>query len=632
MASLVAQAKDRAAKDNIVVNVSSLDALQAKIERFQDSKTGADRLRLIHPMARKGATIYDLTFFLAQEELGLIFAEGFRRRCTNAGSEGSMRTELAQLRSGIGAYLTNLTKNSIIPECIDEAFWASFKAWLDAPRANGEPLKPSSRSGRLLAIPRTLEILRSDIQFGHVASYLLDRSGFPKNAYPGVDRRKQVTPTLSPSERREVLEACQAEILKIRERFFFNKALLEQGYRNLQEARAKYEEPDYADFAVCAAWAEEHFKGRPITSAEIISFGGQLRKQIYEFHGGISAIKAVLYPDFQDLVPFVLLIAFKTAFNAELVLTMNWSDIRETQDGRGIVFSRYKPRAGRIQDSSHDVEGNAVEMLIPSGAGAEHLGLKALLDLLKEITSYGRSMIEDPEYKDRLFVASSVRGGKITSYGTVQSSSNDSKWNHRFEAFREKHKLVPFTLRGIRQTEGEMAYRRRFSSDDRKERLGHKNPRTSWTHYNSDYVRRHSQERIGQTQELYGRFVATDGQIDPRKPGPDKVACTPGFLCLDPYAGEASGQKTGNLCAAYGQCPSCPLAVAKPKDAQCLAYYSALRDAIYQAQQGHMTSEAWIEKWSPILEDLNALISLAPDDVLAQARRFRTPIQLQSIG
>lgn len=60
-----------------------------------------------------------------------------------------------------------------------------------------------------------------------------------------------------------------------------------------------------------------------------------------------------------------------------------------------------------------------------------------------------------------------------------------------------------------------------------------------------------------------------------------------------------------------------------------MALYLALRTAIYHAQ-GRVTPKAWLERWAPVLSDLDGLLCQVPERVTAEAQRYR--INLPPVG
>jgi hypothetical protein len=253
--------------------------------------------------------------------------------------------------------------------------------------------------------------------------------------------------------------------------------------------------------------------------------------------------------------------------------------------------------------------------------------IEPVLDLLKRLTKLVRTTVSN-SLKDRLFLFIRIHGANPAGRGFGGDdrgiSHSDSSWLRGLVEFCEDHGLPPFKLSQIRATIGnEIAFREGIVVSSQV--LGHKDVRTTDMHYVSDGTRWREAEWLGHAMLFMERWFRSDGKIDPRRrrltPRMDRGAATPGFHCFDPYDSPWPMQRKNRLCAAYGQCPSCPLAAADIHDPGAVALYLSLRTAIFDAQ-GRIAGEAWLGRYARVLIDLDALLKHVPADVMDSAKRF----------
>ncbi len=456
-----------------------------------------------------------------------------------------------------------LIKSNRLPLDVDESFWASMLSWLNSSWEGGDPLAPRTRQQYFQIFKLTIKATIKVNEFREEAEHILFRSGIPSNPWPGAKRKVDPTEVLTAEGRSKVILACLTEIERIR-------VCVEE-----QEKRHPDEEGSY-----CASN--------------------------------------------DDLVPFVVLLAIITAFNSSTVLKLEWSNIVESHDGMTISLTGVKARAGRAQTSTHD--SDLCTIRFPAEAKIEG-GLKNILKLLRDITMRARNYAETGE-KDFLFLF--MHGGerpKASSF--VSHEGLEARITPRaFKSFQTRYKLPKFDLSTLRATEAEVTFQTTRDILAVSDRLGHKHAQITRTHYTSGWVQRSGQEQIGLVQELVVRWSKTDGLIDPRglKDPRDAPSATRGFGCIDPYDSPRQGQVKGRLCAAYGECPSCPLMLARPNDLQSVAYFLALKKAIVAGKAGIGTGGAWAERWLPVLTDLEALLAEIPISIIADAKELRVTL------
>jgi hypothetical protein len=638
-ASVLAQAKARAAAaPDTVVSLApktvrseagdTASVLHARVDEGTNFETGEPRLRVIIP-GKKEPEIHDLTRLLVQPEVARFLAEGFRLWAAGAANAASRVNKCRELNTDVGAFLAT-RKGRISLNLIDEAFWTSFLVWLNGPRTgSGRPWAPSTRARVLGAFKACIDALEAHPEHGAIAAYLKDRSGFPRNPWPGISTKSVPTPVLSPQERRAMILACLGEIEVMRKRLEERDAILETGRILLDEARAKGKDPPYnQEIGACAARIAEAFPDRLASRADLYALDPSLGRALSKH--GMLRVRRLLYATFRDLVPVVLLIGIKTAFNADTILSLTWGRVRVSDEGTTVTFAGIKNRAASLQTSILRDDGfRDTDFVADSDEPSDLVGL---LRLLRRLTERTRAIVANKEHADRLFIGVPMWGGSdAKAFEHLLGPSSDTAWKHTLPDFINDHGLPKFTLKMLRFTEAEEEWRRTGDLLAVRDRLGHKSVSTARTHYTSDVMRRESQERIAETQTLYHRWLETEGRSDPRTQSERcRSAATPGFGCLDPYDSDRPGQRKGKICTAYGECPACPLAQAWPRDVQAAAWYLALPNAINDARLGRVSAVQWAEKWPSILHHLDALLAEIPPDVRAEASRYH--VKLKPVG
>ncbi|OBY26986.1 hypothetical protein [Leisingera sp. JC1] len=511
-------------------------------------------------------------------------------------------------------------------EAIDEGFWTGYLRFLDAPTESGQPLALSSRATLLGAVGNCINALEGHETWGYAAEHLIYASGFPRNPWPGRSKKSKPTEIILPHYVDHILTACIADVTAINARLDNNDLILASGREILKEARSFCEVPNYDNLSVCAALILEAFPNQLALLKDLDQIDPKLGSAV-RFAHGMTAIRRTLYNCFEDLVPFVVLIGFKTIFNPDTLLSLEWGALQPSFDGATIILHGSKLRSTKMQTSTHIAEEDVAKVALPAELGAP-LGFGDLLDILERLTKRTRRILVNKADSSRLFVGAPLTSGTVAkAFRQKNGLSGDICWKWALEKFISRHDLPSFTLKSIRATGADQT-RRDFGVFAQQVRQGHACPQTTRNFYTSDWVKKRGQDRIGEIQDLYVRASETLGKIDPRgigEKGP-QAAATPGFLCLDPYDSPRVGQMKNRLCAAYGECPSCPLAAVELHSDQAAARYLALRQALHAGQQGLVSAVQWQEKWALILRDLEQILSEVPQDILEAAKQYRLSV------
>lgn len=620
MATVAATAKRRAAeRADKSANVVALPSVNKGLRNRLWFKANNDGIETLHALD-KWDKIRDLGIPATQRKMATLLGAGFIA-WSDGGAVNSRRSvynAAGDLRLGIAAFLIEKYPTSQVdPAAINSAFWAGFKTFLDRPRADGNPQKQSRRRKLLGIVRKCLEALRGDPDDGDHANYLLDRTNFPFNAYPGSNRKAKPTETLPQRELVRMTAVCLGQIEEIRSWLDKRDALLAAGQAALEEfLETSFDDPAERsrrlrqDLGLCAAWIDAAFPDRLVNMADLRELDANLSYAVKRVHG-MTSVRRMLYNFSLDLVPFILLIGRKTAFNPDTLLTLTWDRVQFLEEGRRnyYVIHGEKDRAATLQTERFDAEKGVTG------------GLDDVLTLLRRLTERSRNLVL-PEHRDRLFIAAPVHcGSSVKAFGNNFGVSSDKLWKFAFDAFKKEHDLPDFTLASLRHSAPEEIRRTGGDARDVQQKLGHKNPQTTLTHYTSDGVRRMERDRIAAVQTSYVGWVESDGLYEIRgRQEWDRKSATPGFMCLDPFDSPQLGQKKDRLCTAFGRCPGCPLAVARTDDVVAAASYIALRTTIYGAQQGVVSGAAWQARWADTVKALDNLISAIPEHILREAQ------------
>jgi hypothetical protein len=604
-ASVVAQART---KNQSTQKVVSLEI--NRVERRVD-KNGKTSLLAIFPTQGKSplATV-DLSFLSRYPKLEPMFADAFLVH----NAKHTPRTRIVSagiLRRGFFKYLQSKYSPDLNPEDIDDMLLSGFRQFLLT--NNGVQNKrrhPNTVRKELGHVRATLSSLRTG-PWATVARLIAER--VPSGPI-GAQRRGEPTEVLSMDALLSVMDAAEKEVLSLIKHLEQREILLAEGRLLIANGIL-----DYRLLPVCLAQIEAEWNGFLPGHEVIKAFDPKFAYAEREIHG-FAKLSSFFSPTLRDLVPFVLLLAVSTVFNPDTIRGLRWENIElEAERGgmRAIKIYGEKARAGK----------NLVRLLDPDAAAAGELSLLTLLESLRAVTKTLRPHARH-EDADQIFIYAPTAGKR--SIASLRVSDTSSPWGAALTAFSKENALTPFVLKQIRPTILDLVHF--FGTLEDARSVGdHRHPSTTWTYYTSSTVKKRYRERIGEILLLRERWIFSHGKIDPRRllPSDDKGAATPGFLCVDPYDSPRPNQMPGRLCTDYGGCPNCPLAAARPNDPSAVSFYSALQNAIFESQLG-MSAHTWLNRWVPVLADLNALMQHVSPEVLEQSRRII--IRLPKVG
>lgn len=617
-ASVVRQHADKAAKSNNVVPISGDFPKATRIETGFDAVGQKIALRATLPdYANASSTYYDLSFMIAFPNIEKAFSSAFLHRAIKM--RHNSRVELrGNLIRGLYSFLkTNYTKAFCLNDFTSDMFVA-LVSWLNAPRKDGQPLAPQTRGAILSAIRGVLETMCESPERAKEAQ--IARQNIPTNPWPGIAKRSVPRDRLDRDHLKAIIDAAEKECLKIKDRFNEGRRLLAAGREALRNGAF-----DRHDLGTCLARLDALYP-EMIPGMDVIWKDDPVLASDLQYKHGYGRCTDFFYASSADLVPFALLIASATAFNADTVLSLGWSGIVEIERFGLPAIQITGPKGRAATDPT----------ILLDGSVADGMGLMLLLGLLREVTSRIRPSIQPISHRDLVFIYVPRWGGDRMPKGLGRNTgrpSNDAVWSKNMRDFIESNSLASFTLSQLRPTildeitlvTGDLMAARAVGQQRQLQTL--------WQHYTSAGTRDRFYERIGEYLMLRERWQDTNGLIDPRARASshDKGAATPGFLCFDPMESPRPNQQRGRLCSAYGECPSCPFAAVNVGDPAVVALLLALENAIFLAQ-GPIAPKAWLARWAPILADLRALLLHVPDAVLKQANRYVLKLSMPVVG
>lgn len=609
------------------------------------------RPKLTAIFARKGRgepDRLDLSFLLEFPGLTHDFAEAVQK-WGRAQKQITRLTAMRNLRAGWLAYLIKEGLEGVSLTQLDEQIMSGFKQWLNQQvKSDGQPRHPNS-------IRQHLGILRIVLRHVSGGGQWLDLvPAGPR----GASRKTNAAEVLQFDQLLEVMAAVEKEVLALRDRWEAGRRYVALGRNYLSQGHTLFHQPNSneartdSNLAVALAMIDMRYSG-VIPDSDVILQDHPLLGATIKYAVRSKAAGGYFYASGRDLVPLAVSLALATALNPETVLMLCWKhidrNVDRVSDGRPAVQFKVRDKEGEEENSElglgtplTKVTGDKprarrqlVRLLDPASSGPNQVSLNLVLDLLGEMTARIRPIVIDPElYGDRvfLFVQKSCQKRPKGFGDSSQLASADLIWQTALRRFIADNKLPPFTLKTIRATL--LDYTQLFNRGnlDAARQLGdHGSRLTTWTHYTSHLVKRLLHEATGETLLVRERWLQSDGKLDPRayRDWTDKGCATPGWTCLDPFDSPRQNQKVGRLCTAYGECPDCPHAAARPENPRNVMLYEALRRAIYRSVTC-VTASVWRARWAPVVAALDGLLALVSTQVIAESRKLT--VELPDIG
>lgn len=474
---------------------------------------------------------------------------------------------------------------------IDRSLLQAYTQWLDQ-----QPLSRSTRAALCSVVHVSLAWLRRNRP--DLVQANLDP---PRNRYPYKDSEARPRPALRRAELDALLAACRTDIEASWADFERGRVLIAQGHPAVA-GDVRQNDLDLKDLGVLLAFIVHHHRGliprRPVPDAEGRSCW--LLAQAVRRHGGNQRISRFLHATAETLVPHMIAIAAQTFANPEALRCFRRDCLSEHVflEGRTLV-TWGKGRSNHIQRRS---------FLRDRSLSVPNL-INRVLALTAPLVPH--SPAQD---RDKLFLAAGVLTSRrvrlMPGWAVVD----------QVRRFAERHDLrtldgtpLDLTLVSLRATGLTLAHAALGNDVIKTQALANHASPDQTRHYISQPLTQ--VEQAATVARLQGRFVeavrcgsgdalsAADRCDANHAAGVDSLnASASGFLCADPLAGVAPGQRKGRLCTAWLACFTCPNAVI-PLDADTLARLMRTRDALAEARS-NMVLDRWTLLYAPKLEIL----------------------------
>ncbi len=478
-----------------------------------------------------------------------------------------------------------------------------YISWLDT-----QHFTSKTKAGLVSPLRIVLRYLKQNPQY---AGKVPGDAYIQPNPWPGINEQISHRPILAIIDLVRIERTCIKEMQAWMNRWEEGKDLIRAGRERLRAGAV----PTEYKLETLLAIIEDQYDGYVTNSKQFFADCDGRRKQI-EFFGGISGIAPWLYATKRSLVPFVLMMAIRTAFNPETVLALRKSALRESSLLKGstelapryrVVGNKKRARGDQVRTYPQD----STEIDSPVTIFSNVAKLTCRLPIAEH----------DPG-EDMLFIFQGRNYGRVHHYLNATCT-----FSNALSAFKADNKLPDFNLSSIRPTISEIV--NQLSNGDIKAQqaiLNHWRTETTETHYVSEAARHRRRETLGNLLNRRERYIRTSGKADDRINLPDNTgrAATPGFECTDPYDSPLASQTKGQLCTAWGECPLCPRAAVIPGSAHALAQLLHLQNAIENARHD-LPPGRWLY-WSSVQNALNNWLSKFQDQsIWHKARNVQSP-------
>jgi hypothetical protein len=660
-ASLLNKKVRRSRAQLVVETARSRSSEQANVQNLPSTRIehgnadGKPTLTAIFPKTGGGKPQrLDISFLLEFPGLTEFFAAALLKAMKDNGRMTRINVS-TNLRRSWFAFLGERGYKNLDPEDLDEQILNAFNKWLhEALKADGKALHPVSISHKLGALRGAL-----------AASSMPHLVDLVPPGPRGAQRKLIPTEVLQFDQLLAVIAAVEKEVLVLRDNWEKGQNLLMRG-RELRRNGAVLVKSPYSqkamlveesNLAVALAMLDQRYPG-VIPDQPVIRADNALLGDTIQYGLGTATMTRYFYATGREIVPLALSIAIATVFNPNTILKLKWKNIDRNVDPlsnrRRLVQFDVVEEAVKVETSMEAEASDAAEsplakitgdkpragrqlvrLLDPEASGVNQVNLNMVLDLLSAMTERIRPFVIEPEtYGDRIFLYIQTIGTKRAKGfgGATHEAVGDEVWRKGLANFIKDNNLPEFTLKTIRATM--LDYVQLFNRGDLEaaRQVGNHISRvTTWTHYTSNLVKRLLQEATGEILLVRERWLDSGGKIDPRKhrEWASKGCATPGWICLDPFDSPRPNQKHGRLCSAYGECPDCPLAAARPINPRNVMLYEALRRAIYRSIT-RVTPPVWQDRWAPVVSALDGLMANVPEQILEESRKHI--VELPDIG
>ena len=438
----------------------------------------------------------------------------------------------------------------------------------------------------------------------------------PFNPFPRKNAEARQREALSRHEMERVLAAARKDIEAGWSLFEEGRSALARVDRAVIAAEPDLAKLDLGDIGVMLAVIDDRFGGVPPKVQDMLRKGAELWRLHFATirHGGMGGVAGRLFALPDTIVAYMIAIGAQTYANTEALRLMGRDCMGEhlLLEGR-VMVSWHKGRAGREQRRSFLRDKRfSVPVLIEQ--------VLAMTDRLVP-----HAPVRD---QDRLFLTGIIRASRST--GVIPdylASKLTRRFVNRHDLLDDSGKPLKLTLAALRASGLTLAHERLGHDILKTQALAnHATPDTTQRYVDRPRVRKAQALAIGKLQARFVEMVRGDAEAPPETEAlPDlSNATAAGFICRDPVAGVADGQRKGELCTAWLGCFTCPNAVI-PLEEDVLTRLLAMRVALTDGRAG-MAPERWRRLYAPKLEILERdILSRFPDAMLEAAARAPLP-------
>ena len=473
-----------------------------------------------------------------------------------------------------------------------------YVEWLNTQKtAQGSPLSKATRASTYISLRKLLQWL------ARCRPGLLGHIVWPVNPFPWRNRDTRARRGITASHLREILQACEQDIAKMR-------AMRARGLelrRSAAAAGATYR----THLGAVLDFIDTEFGGVLPTTTVLYRTHNHFYHHL-TVHGGVFEIEPYLYPNAHGLFPYYLAIVLHTAGNSQAVAEMALDCLRPIPllDDREVLLWD-KPRAGTVQRRS-----------FRTSAPFEP---PALVREVIDWTQRLRPRLTLGERK-QLFVMKTV-------YGPMAATR--IKFEGPRLRFIAEHKLTPFVMGSLRPGVLTALYRSTGDLRAVKTAANHASISTTATYVQGPEVAAQHGLRMAALQSAWLGHIEPTAEVEsttrpseaqPEQVPPGTAVSMFGFSCKDPLSGLAPGTRAGALCTNFLACLTCPNAII-PTDAPTLARLLHAREHL-RAAAVHIHPARWAAIYAPQLRILDEdLLPRFPSRERVEAERLRMTLK-----
>ncbi|KQK32364.1 hypothetical protein ARD30_00860 [Bosea thiooxidans] len=539
-----------------------------------------------------GVQEIDLSNWLVRRDIGLAVAEYLSTKGLLA---RSTRQGIAKLLNPFLAFLLEGSSVETLAD-IDADAIARFEAWLNTGESDGTPWSGLTKTQRYRAVADLFDHLRSSPR----GAPIRDRDfGFRRNPWPLNHRQVRPREAVSHLDLSLIRRACIDDIAETVARMEIADRAELMSPDRLPSPGARSVTP-YRDPVVRLAALVQRYDSR-IPARDLLAASDYgLARSMVSPYGSYAEVASALHLSPRAIVPFALLLAIDGAFNPEGLLTLEWHDVERSHPLFGEARWRVGARKARAKRKHY--------RSFAAGLSAPEAPVN-LLRTLERLTRFTRRHV-DERHRDRVFVFWTPRAETYGGFDAGEGAAGDGFWHRGLATFIADYGLPAFTMSMMRKTASDLVDI--ASGGDIKANqvlLGHATVSTTHRSYETSTMRERGREALATAMAWRERFVATGGRADTRNGFLDAgrgSAATPGFSCFEPLFSPLPGQRDGQACTAYGQCPACPLACVDVGDPKVFLRLSQLA-AQMEVARSRVHPVRWMDVWLPQAEALRSV-------------------------